>query len=248
MRGLCTLLMALALAGPAPAAVVNGSFEVGLLGWTWVPPTGAMVSVENTSFGVTPTDASLQGFIETSDVDGADAPAVEAFFGLPFGAIAALGDSPRGVAIGQAVNFSAGDTLSFDWNMLTLELTQDGIVSPFDDFALFVADKTVHPLHDVNQMDFVPSAASLRGSPATETGYRSVNYTFTTDGPQLIGFAVFNDPDVAAQSALLIDNVRVTVAPIPLPGAGGLMLGGLVLAGAAALSGRRAGRIRRGPT
>jgi len=240
MRIIAALSIAAGLAGPAGATTVNGSFELGLLGWSWVPTTGAIVSTENASFGVTPTDGSLQGFIETSDVDGADAPTVEAFFGLPFGSVAALGDSPRGVGIGQAANFAAGDTLSFDWNMLTLELTQDNIVSPFDDFAVFVADKTVHVLHDVNQMDFVPSAASLRGSPATETGYRSVEYTFTTGGPQLIGFSVFNDPDVAAQSALLIDNIRITPAPIPLPGAGGLMLGALVVTGVALRARRRA--------
>jgi hypothetical protein len=248
MRALGALMLAFGAAGSANAAVVNGSFEVGLLGWSLAPPSGAMAGVENASFGVTPTDASLQAFIETSDVDGAAAAAVEAFFGLPFDSIAELGNTPRGVAIGQAVNFSAGDVLSFDWNMLSLELTQDGIVSSFADFAVFVADKTVFPLHDVNQMDFVPSAAFLRGSPATETGYRSVSYTLGTDGPQLLGFGVFNTSDIAAQSALLIDNVRVTPAPISLPGAGGLMLGGLVLAGAAALSGRRAGRVRRRPT
>ena len=233
----------LGVCSPGWAMVVNGSFEAGLTGWSVFPTTGVnpiRADVKNSSFGVPPSDGSLQAFIETSDIDGALPAPLEALMGVAPGSIAALGDSPQGIVLYQDVMVSAGDVLSFDYNMLTEELTLDGIISVFDDPAAYFADGSVQFLQDVNATNFQLSAADLRTptTQTTETGYIPVSHTFVSSGVQRIGFGVFNDPDISAQSALLIDNVRI-VTPVPAPGAVGLLALAVGLLGAYSRTGRK---------
>ncbi len=213
------LIFALLAAGCGTGKVLNGSFEQGLTHWSHFPTTGVTpirVDVKNSSFGVTPTDVSLQAFVETSDIDGAPPASLESVLNLPPGSVQAFGSTPHGVVLFQDVTVQAGDILTFDVNMLTEELTLDGIISPFDDFAFFAADGAPHLIQDVNVMNFQLSAADLRTptSQTTETGYQSFSYTYTSSGLQRLAFGVLNDPDISHQSALLIDNVRIT-APAP---------------------------------
>lgn len=244
-RTFTLIALMIACAAPARAALVNGGFEFGLSGWSVFPAAGVnpiRATAESSGFGILPTEGRLQGVIETSDIDGDPAAAIEAFFDLAPGAIDGLGfDDPTGIAIQQTVTVTAGDTLLGDINFLTNELVQGDpgyTTNPaFDDFAVLIADGLVHILADVNQAGFFTSNVLLRGGNSVtgvtkETGYGPLNYIFQNTGTQKIGFAVFNVSDIGHQSALAMDDLRIEAVPLP---ATGLMLA----AGIAGLAGLR---------
>jgi hypothetical protein len=200
----CTLTMPLV----SNADVINGGFETGdLSGWT----LDGFGQATGSGIGVTPTEGGYQADVETTGNLTALAPAVAASLGVPGAAIHALGAGTpvNGTGLSQDVTVSAGDTLSFDWNFLTDELSEDPI---FNDFGFFTISGLAFLLasHDGSTYDTVSPPAGYEG----QTGWATQSYTFPSAGTYTIGFGVFNVGDAGHDSALLLDSI---VIPTPEP-------------------------------
>jgi len=223
-------LCALAASRQAQATVVNGGFESGnLAGWT----LSGSGQATGSGIGVTPTEGSFQGYIETTGNFTALAPAVAASLGVSGSAIFGLGaGSPtNGSGISQTVTVAAGDTLTFDWNFLTDELDEP---ASYNDFGFFTISGSAYLLASRNSStyDLVSPPAGFDG----QTDWHSQSYTFASAGTYSIGFGVFNVGDTGHNSVLLVD--AVTIATVPEPSTFALLAVGM--AGAAVLARRRA--------
>lgn len=216
------LLVALgALVAPAwsMAAVVNGDFETGTLaGWTLV---GAGKAAD-AGIGVSPTQGSYQGYIETTGNFTALAPAVVASLGLGGPAIAGLGAGTptNGTGVSQDVTVSAGDTLYFDWNFLSDELNES---ATYNDFAFFSVSGSAYLLASRNSSTF-----DIGSPPAGfdgQTDWSTYSYTFPAAGTYKIGFGVFNVGDTGHNSVLLLDAISI---PVPEPAGVALLATGLL--------------------
>lgn len=210
---LARVLLGFALLAATPlisnAAVINGNFEIGnLTGWSSL----GSAHVTTAAIGVTPTEGTYQGYIETTGNFTALSNAIIPFLGLTNSDIAALaqGLPTNGTGLSQDVTVSAGDTLTFDWNFLTDELNED---ATFNDFGFLVVNGTAFLLASRNTSiyDTTSPPAGFDG----QTGWMSDSYIFGTAGTFKIGFGVFNVGDSGHNSVLLIDNVNL---PVPEPG------------------------------
>ncbi|WP_374383083.1 DUF5801 repeats-in-toxin domain-containing protein [Dongia sp.] len=154
--------------------------------------------------------------------NGASADSIESFFGLAAGKIAAAandGDATNGAevptdgtAIRQVVNVTAGDTLTVAFNFLENESDsgEGGASNPdWQDFAFIVIGDQVFKLSDVASADNGSSAANGSISWSEESGYLTFTFTFTTDGPVQIGFAVMNEGHQSVDPGLLIDHLTI---------------------------------------
>lgn len=201
----------------AHGAIVNGSFENGFNDWM----TGGIVTLENSSFGVTPTDGVNQALGTTADgslltnvTNG-----LEDFLGVPLGIFDDPGDpffgaATEGSALKQTFTAQAGDTLTFDWNFLT-----DDSVNA--DYA-FVILSPESELSSLTFSDLVRLNASngLMGSSSIfvgETGYGSFSASIPTDGTYLLGVGVIDAGDVLGDSGVLVDNVILDQQPTSVP-------------------------------
>lgn len=211
------LIGAAAQADAAPIA--NGSFENGFAGWDAIGRAFVITG------DIAPTDGSYHVLMDTAgqphvpfDSTGATRGDILGFFGVASG----LDGFVEGSAVSQAINVSAGQTLLFDFNFLSAEGADP---LPANDAAFLFADGQFFKLADVLTAAFGP-ADPLDGMAAT--GYQPFGYTFTTGGPQTIGFAVMDSGDVFVKSELLVDNVRVQIdAPATLP----VLVAALAMAG-----------------
>lgn len=201
----------------AHAGVINGGFETGnLSGWT---PIGA-AKATGSSIGVTPTEGSFQGFIETTGNFTATAPVVIASLGVPGPAIIGLGAGTptNGSGMSQVLTVAAGDTLSFDWNFLTDELNE---TATFNDFGFFTISGTAFLLASRNSSTFnlVSPPAGFDG----QTDWQTQSYTFASAGTYTLGFGVFNVGDTGHNSVLLLDAITI---PVPEPSSFALLTAG----------------------
>src|SRR4051812_551496 len=191
------------------AAVINGNFETGnLTGWSSL----GSAHVVTASFGVTPTEGTYQGYIESTGNFTALAIDIVPFLGLTGSDIMALGQGAptNGTGMSQDITVSAGDTLFFDWNFLTDELNE---TATFNDFAFLVVDGTAFLLSSRNTgtFDMTSPPVGFDG----QTGWSTDSYNFATGGTFKIGFGVFNVGDSGHNSVLLLDAIHV---PVPEPG------------------------------
>ncbi|MGD1806050.1 PEP-CTERM sorting domain-containing protein [Dapis sp. BLCC M126] len=186
---------------PDASAIVNSSFENDFTGWSTIGST----SIEDGSFGTTPSDGDFNALINSNG--GVDESAINAFLNLASGDIESfLGSDATGSAIKQTIFAKAGDTLTFDFNFLTNEFTPDYL---FNDSA-FVSISGLNILADTNS-NFITSITPF----SEETGYQSFSYTFSETGNYTLGFGAVNVGDDAVNSGLLIDNVELTSTPEP---------------------------------
>jgi len=219
-------LCALVPARSSQGGVVNGGFEMGILtGWTLAGSGQATGS----GIGVTPTEGIFQGYIETTGNFTVSAPAVAASLGVTGPAISGLGAGVpvNGSGLSQNVIVSAGDTLTFDWNFLTDELSE----SPtFNDFGFFTISGAAYLLASRNSStyDLVSPPAGFDG----QTDWSTQTYTFPAAGAFTIGFGVFNVGDAGHNSVLLLDGISISV---PEPSSLVLGIAGLVGIGLVAL-------------
>ena len=211
MRTKTLLLIAVCAAAtplPSRAAVINGGFETGnLTGWTLV----GFGQATGSGFGVTPTEGSFEGRIDTTGNFAALAPAVVTSLGVSGPTIIALGAGTptKGTGISQDVTVLAGDTLTFDWNFLTDELNES---ATFNDFGFFTISGSAFLLASRNSSTFniVSPPAGFDG----QTGWMTQSYTFSAAGTYKIGFGVFNVGDTGHNSVLLLDAISI---PVPEP-------------------------------
>lgn len=209
---LATAISLLASSTSAFGVVLNGSFETGnFTDWTTVGDT----SVQDSGFGVTPTDGNYQAALQTlADTTGVSASNLESFLGLSSGTLTNSG-ATEGSAIQQTIGANTGDVLSFDYNFLTDEVPGN---SDFNDFAFFTLNNNFISLADTLSPElFSPSFSSF----AAETGYQSFSYTFTSSGTYTLGFGVVDvdntgGGDTGVNSGLLVDNVKTTPVPEPM--------------------------------
>src|SRR5437763_1513177 len=100
------------------AGVTNAGFETGnLTGWTLYGQGAVLTS----SYGITPTHDTYQGFIDNTGNGTQLASDIVTTLGVPGSAIAAFGTGTptRGSALYQDVTVLAGDVMTFDWNFLS---------------------------------------------------------------------------------------------------------------------------------
>lgn len=213
------------VAAPSQAAVVNGSFESGLNGWT---STGFVLVIDNT-IGAAPTNGNFQAVLSTYP-STVSATSLEGFLGLSAGSLNGLnkGAVTRGSAIKQTFTANAGDVVSFDWNFLTTEATPN---PGYNDFA-FASLTGLTELADTSSTTFVNSLTPFR----EETGYQTASYTIATGGTYTLGIGVADVGDQAVTSifgeipvpsGLLVDNVSSEPVPEPASMLGILAFGAL---------------------
>ncbi|MEH2406059.1 hypothetical protein [Nostoc sp.] len=195
------------------ATLVNGSFETGnFTGWSTLGST----SIETAIFGSDPTDGTSQAFLSTGGGTFNDS-ITEKFLGLKAGSLNNLGKGQvsKGSNIQQIFTGKAGDILSFDYNFLN-----DEILTPiiFPDFS-FVSinsssDSSTSSLLELADVTDATSKSSLTEF-AEETGFKTFSFKLPTTGTYTLGIGVINVGDIAFDSGLLIDNVKVTSVPEP---------------------------------
>ena len=207
-----TAISLLASSTSASGVVLNGSFETGdFTDWTTTGDT----SIQDSGFGVTPTNGNYQAALQTHAImTGTSAAGLESFLGLSSGTLTNSG-ATEGSAIQQTIGANTGDVLSFDYNFLTDEVPGN---SDFNDFAFFTLNNNFISLADTLSPElFSPSFSSF----AAETGYQSFSYTFTNSGTYTLGFGVVDvdntgGGDTGVNSGLLVDNVKTTPVPEPM--------------------------------
>ncbi len=201
--------VSLAMTSIANAAITNGDFETGTIaGWSSV----GSASAKTAALGVTPTDGTFMGYIESTGNFTAGAPAVIAGLGVSGASVLGLGQGPptNGSGIYQSISVSAGQTLTFNWNFLTDELDQD---PQYNDFTFFEVDGTPFLLASRNASTYniVSPPPGFDG----QTGWAGYSYLFTSGGSHTIGFAVFNEVDAGHNSVLLMDSFLLSNVPEP---------------------------------
>jgi len=217
LGALSVALLALAPAAPATAMLI-GDFEGGSLdGWS-VSGNG---SAFGTTIGISPTEGSGMLLLGTWGGSTPDDGTLDAFLGFATGDIDTLSPSGNPATEGSAVTLmlaaSAGDVLSYDFNFLSSETLADA--STYRDFffsSIRVGEEGEMVRDDVLLMTRQPTASGAW----SQSGWQSLEYTFTGTGTFRVAFGVVDVEDTAVSSAVMIDNIRKTPEPST-----GLMLG-----------------------
>lgn len=205
--------LALAIAGSLVIAttetvhafsLTNSSFETGdFSGWTNIGQT----TVEDSGFGVAPTNGNYQAVLETLNLDtGANANQLESFLELTSGSLTSLG-AIEGSAIKQTITVNAGDSLSFDWNFLSDDFQNND----YNDFAFFSLTSVTELANTFSPTVFSFSRLS------NQTEYQSPTYNFQVAGTYTLGFGVADVGDDTVNSALLVDNLKLSHIPQTIP-------------------------------
>ena len=233
LAAICCSVLICASANLVHAVVIEG-FESTLL----VQGSNAKgdASIQGVYFGINPTELSKQLLLTTignADVgagygsqSGTNAVPVNgtsglaAFFGIPTTTInnGVGANGTEGSGFKESFGFSAGDTLSFNYDFMTQEPTTGGA----KDFAFVVLLDNVG---NVVQYSVIANyanatlATSGAGNPfGNETGYQTFQLTVPTTGSYTLGFGVVDTGNAATDtnpSGLLVDNIQVTAVPEP---------------------------------
>ncbi|MEQ9355156.1 S8 family serine peptidase [Coleofasciculus chthonoplastes] len=180
-----------------PDPFFNFGFENGdFTNWTTIGNT----TIETNSIGSNPTDGNYQAFI-TNSVGSVSDTDMEQFFGLTAGALDNLGNGDVIEGSGlqfQPIKVQVGDSISFDWNLITNEET----ASSFSDFGFVsITSGVLSELADTNS-----NFSRFTGSFGSQTGYGTFTHQFTESGIFTIGVGLMDAGDSYVDSGLLIDN------------------------------------------
>jgi hypothetical protein len=180
------------------------SFETGTLAGV---STIGNALITTSAYGATPTDGQFQALL-TTDFGAGGSPAsltpLSTFLGINSSSLSGLGNGNpiEGSALKiSGISAVAGQVLTLDWNFLTDEKTP----SFYNDFAfIFISSAGTFELAD--------TGAIFQFSPTPfieETGYKSFEYQFTSNGTYTLGLGVLDSIDTAVASGLLVDNIRL---------------------------------------
>ena len=189
--------------------VPNAGFETGSLlpEWTSLGITGVL----GTTGDIVPPEGGRQGHATNSTGSVTDA-VLGAFIGQPAGGLDALGngDAIEGSAIKRTIQGSAGQTLSFRWNMLTGEL---GLPTwPFRDFA-FVSLVGPGGAGIFTTLGNTASGlvdTSFNSGFPRMTGYRQFSFTLPADGVYTLAIGVCDVLSPGIDSRVLVDDLQLT--------------------------------------
>lgn len=163
------------LSGTAAAApIVNGSFETGDFSGWNVNVTTGSANVVTNSAGFTATDGNY------------------------------FADLSADSLVSQNQSWSAGETLTFDWNFNANDYT------PFNDYSVLTIEDSLGNIIDNITLSDVATVGNHNA-----TGWNTYTYVFAAAGTGTIGFGVYNTGDQALDSQLYLDNVSTTAVPEP---------------------------------
>ncbi|MBC1222983.1 hypothetical protein GNF10_15400 [Nostoc sp. UCD121] len=198
---------------PNNTTLVNGGFETGnFTGWSTLGST----SIETATFGSDPTDATSQALLSTGGATFDDS-ITEKFLGLEAGSLNNLskGQVTKGSTIQQIFTAKAGDILSLDYNFMSNEVLPPITFSDFSFVSISSSsDSSINSLLELADVSDATSTTSLTEF-FEETGFQTFSFKLPTTGTYTLGIGIINVGDIAFDSGLLIDNVKVTSVPEP---------------------------------
>ncbi|MDI1257908.1 PEP-CTERM sorting domain-containing protein [Aquabacterium sp.] len=244
------LLGSLMISTLAHAGISNGNFSAGLTGWQTFGDAAALSSSPvGLALPITGSTLVLSTATLGSDdypfadghynVSGQDAGAI----GLPGGledfvsvALGSLDPDPvnhtsflwEGSAVRQSFTVQAGDTLHFDWNLLSAD-------RDFADQAFIVID--THLANGLQVLALGNAAQAINAVPGNgdllQTGEHQFSHTFASAGSVTLSLAVADLEAGDKSSLLTVNNVALTSA-VPEPSTAvfallSLMAGGLFM-------------------
>lgn len=238
-------LMGLLASSAHAAALQNGTFAQGLLGWQAAGDVsvqsasalglplgnGHATLVLGTATTFTDDDApSAAGAYNLSGNDpllSGDPAGLEASLGL---ALNALGNNVyEGSSARQTFTVSAGDVVSFDFMLASRDsgMNQSEPDTAWLSWQVGTGSVSLSTLGSTASLSMGTLANGWTGS-----GWQHVSFTASSTGQVTLGFAVADVNSFTTTSLLSIQNVAVTAA-VPEPESLALVLTGLVLLGAA---------------
>jgi hypothetical protein len=201
----------------AAADILNPSFETGDTSeWSTVGD----ISVEDSSFGVDPTDGSFQILLTT---DGATVSATESAMGLSSGTIQGIFDAEIGTPDSGPTQGTAfqqtfwvgenGDSITLNYNLLTDESVPEAVTT---DFIWWHLDRPTGAddsgvIAHVNE-DIFSSSGTVY---AYETGYQTVRFRVNQPGTYTLTIGIHDVVDTDGDSAVVFDNFFLRKSPEP---------------------------------
>lgn len=212
---------AIALPALGHAQVFNGDFHNGLSGWSVGGDASADTAQPALRLSTAHTDELAYNVSGAPAIGAGYVGGLEDAVGLPLGALdPAGGFAYEGAFAQQTFNASAGQRLTFQWNLGTRD-------EAFADQAFVVLN---------GQLILLGTAADAHqaagGDMLWQTGEHSFSMMLAAGGPVTLSFGVVDVGDYAGVSALSVRNVEVSAVPEPQSLA-------LLLAGAGLLALRR---------
>ncbi|NMF62581.1 hypothetical protein DP113_33445 (plasmid) [Brasilonema octagenarum UFV-E1] len=186
----------------ADAAIANGSFETSnFTGWSTI----GKAEIETADFGTEPAEGTYYAALSTQfdTVSGLD---IETFLGLPAGSLNVLekGNIEEGSAMKTTFTAKAGDVLTLDWNFMTNELDST-LVGSNNDFAFLTLNSLPYDVADPSS-SFKTSLTPF----LNETGFQTLSIEIPVTGTYTLGLGVVNVDDPIFDSALAVDNIKLT--------------------------------------
>lgn len=148
---------------------------------------------------------SIVGVTQASPL-AVHATELETFLEFPAATLLAAGNGlpVEGSAVQRTFNVAAGDSLTFNYNLLTNESEPSGFDTVNDFAFVSISGEDVTVLADLFA-GFTDSASSF----PHETGYRTWTTVFTKAGMYTFKLGVVDTVDRTSDTALLIDNLTV---------------------------------------
>jgi len=215
----------------AHADVVNGSFANGLNGWQTFGDAAALsaspsglalpITANTLVLGTATLGADDFPFADGHyNVSGQDAGAA----GVPGGLESFVGATPgaldpdpidhtsflwEGSAARQTFTVQAGDTLRFDWNLLSAD-------RDFADAAFAVLQQSGTGLQVLSLADALQATQSVAGNTdLLQTGTHQFSHTFAQAGTVTLSLAVADLQAGDKTSLLTVNNVQIAAVPEP---------------------------------